>query len=172
MIKYTIIFQLLLRCLLVARKENSTGFSTGLTGRSKNLDPTGNPTGRSTRPVSISESDVQRNPNCTVNSDFKICYVLETVPVVQKHNWNDRRSRRVFLCFYSAIFQLTSAKFQTFAYNSRTIGPSYMKFYSSLRLMSCMFVPNFEAIGHVTLVLEPENRPASLAKKAVSVKNG
>ena len=43
-------------------------------------------------------------------------------------NWNDRRSRRVFLCFYSAIFQLTSAKFQTFAYNSRTVGPSYMKF--------------------------------------------
>ena len=42
--------------------------------------------------------------------------------------WNDRRSRRVFLCFYSAIFQLTSAKFQTFAYNSRTVGPSYMKF--------------------------------------------
>ena len=26
--------------------------------------------------------------------------------------------------------------------------------------MSCMFVPNFEAIGHVTSVLEPENRPA------------
>ena len=42
--------------------------------------------------------------------------------------WNDRRSRRVFLCFYSAIFQLTSAKFQTFAYNSRTIWSSYMKF--------------------------------------------
>ena len=31
--------------------------------------------------------------------------------------------------------------------------------------MSCRFVPNFEAIGHVTLVLEPENRPASSAKK-------
>ena len=44
------------------------------------------------------------------------------------HNWNDRRSRRVFLCFYSAIFQLMSAKFQTFAYNSRTVGSSYMKF--------------------------------------------
>ena len=43
-------------------------------------------------------------------------------------NWNDRRSRRVFLCFYSAIFQLTSAKFQTFAYNSRTVWSSYMKF--------------------------------------------
>ena len=28
--------------------------------------------------------------------------------------------------------------------------------------MSYMFVPNFEAIGHVTLVLEPKNRPASL----------
>ena len=38
--------------------------------------------------------------------------------------------------------------------------------------MSCMFVPNFEAMGHVTLVVGPENRPASLAQKAVSVKNG
>ena len=35
-----------------------------------------------------------------------------------------------------------------------------------------MFVPNFEAKGHVTSVLEPENRPASFAYKAVSVKNG
>ena len=43
-------------------------------------------------------------------------------------NRNDRRSRRVFFCFYSAIFQLTSAKFQTFAYNSRTVGSSCMKF--------------------------------------------
>ena len=37
-------------------------------------------------------------------------------------------SRTVFLCFYSAIFQLTSAKFQTFAYNSRTVWSSNMKF--------------------------------------------
>ena len=29
--------------------------------------------------------------------------------------------------------------------------------------MSYMFAPNFEAIGYVTLVLEPENRPATLA---------
>ena len=43
-------------------------------------------------------------------------------------HWNDRRLHRVFLCFYSAIFQRTSAKFQTFAYNSRTVGSSYMKF--------------------------------------------
>ena len=43
--KYVSIFRLVLRCLLVARKENLTGISTGLTGRSKNLDPTGNPTG-------------------------------------------------------------------------------------------------------------------------------
>ena len=34
---------------------------------------------------------------------------------------------RVF-CFYSVIFQLTSAKFRTFAYNSRTVGSSCMKF--------------------------------------------
>ena len=54
MIKYRSIFRLVIKCLLVARKENLTGFSTGLTGRSKNLDPTGNLTGRSTRPVSIS----------------------------------------------------------------------------------------------------------------------
>ena len=47
---------------------------------------------------------------------------------VDNIHWNDRRSRRVFLCFYSAIFQLTSAKFQTFAYNSRTVGSSYIKF--------------------------------------------
>ena len=32
--------------------------------------------------------------------------------------------------------------------------------------MSCIFVPNFEAIGHVTSVLEPEKRPASLALKS------
>ena len=30
-----------LTCILVATKENLTGFSTGLTGRSKTLDPTG-----------------------------------------------------------------------------------------------------------------------------------
>ena len=48
--------------------------------------------------------------------------------------WNDRRSRRVFLCFYSAIFQVTSAKFQTFAYNSRTVWSSYMKFRQQLEI--------------------------------------
>ena len=41
MIKYISIFRLVLRYFLVARKENLTGVSTGLTGRSKNLDPTG-----------------------------------------------------------------------------------------------------------------------------------
>ena len=39
--------------ILVARKENLIVFLTGLTVRSKNLDPTG----RSTRPVSISGMD-------------------------------------------------------------------------------------------------------------------
>ena len=46
----------MLRCLLVARKENLTNVSTGLTGRSKNLDPTSNPTGRSTRPVPVNST--------------------------------------------------------------------------------------------------------------------
>ena len=45
MIKYICVFWLVLRFLLVARKDNLTSFSTGLTGRSKNLDPIGNPTG-------------------------------------------------------------------------------------------------------------------------------
>ena len=40
----------------------------------------------------------------------------------------------MFLCFYSAIFQLTSAKFQTFAYNSRTVGSSYMKFWQQFEI--------------------------------------
>ena len=41
MIKYLSTFWFVLKCLLVARKDNLTGFSTGSTGRSKNLDPTG-----------------------------------------------------------------------------------------------------------------------------------
>ena len=53
---------------------------------------------------------------------------------VNCHYWNDRRSRRVFLCLYSAIFHLTSAKFQTFAYNSRTIWSSCMKFWQQFEI--------------------------------------
>ena len=36
--------------------------------------------------------------------------------------------------FYSAIFQLTSAKFQTFAYNSRTVRSNYMKFWQQFEI--------------------------------------
>ena len=46
-------FRLVLGCLLVVRKENLTGASTGLIGLSKNIDPTGNPSGRLTRPVPV-----------------------------------------------------------------------------------------------------------------------
>ena len=48
------IFRLVIRYLSVARKKNLPGVSTGLTGGSKNLDLTGNPTGGLTRPVSTS----------------------------------------------------------------------------------------------------------------------
>ena len=41
------------------------------------------------------------------------------------------------------------------------LGPATWNVDSGLKLMSYMFVPNFEAIGLVTLVLEPEDRPAS-----------
>ena len=69
---------------------------------------------------------------------FTSCRVLEIQDYKKSHQifhyWNDRRLRRVFLCFYSDIFQLTSAKFQTFAYNSRTVGSSYMKFWQQLEI--------------------------------------
>ena len=41
------IFWLMFMCILVAKTENLTGFLTGLTGRSKNIDLTG--AGRSDR---------------------------------------------------------------------------------------------------------------------------
>ena len=107
--KYVCVFRLVLRCLLVARKENLTGVSTGLTSRSKNLDPTGNPTG------------------------FLLCRALlgKSVNLLKKQK--------------------------------NTLVLAACNFDSSLKLMSCMFVPIFEAISHVTLILEPENRPESLA---------
>ena len=36
--------------------------------------------------------------------------IFGVLPAISIH-WNDRRSPRVFLCFYSAIFKLTSGKF-------------------------------------------------------------
>ena len=42
--------------------------------------------------------------------------------------WSDRRSRRVFLVFTRTLFfKQTGTKFQTFAYNSRTVESSCMK---------------------------------------------
>ena len=67
-----------------------------------------------------------------VESVWDIKYFATTG--LDKCYWNDRRSRRVFFCFYSAIFQLTSAKFQTFAYNSRTVWSSYMKFWQQFEI--------------------------------------
>ena len=82
MIKYICIFRLVLTCFLAAGKNNLTGFSTGLTGRSKNFDPTD----RSTRPVSSSDQPVQqkwqhfkdRNPNTTPSTAIctkTICFL-------------------------------------------------------------------------------------------------
>ena len=64
---------------------------------------------------------------CFFESNFFLitttCFHNFQLPLV-----TETTDARVFLCFYSAIFQLTSAKFQTLAYNSRTVGSSYMKF--------------------------------------------
>ena len=57
--KIVCIFRLVLKCLLLARKEKLTGILTGLTGQSKNLDPIG----RSTRPISISAPNGQPKTN-------------------------------------------------------------------------------------------------------------
>ena len=48
--------------------------------------------------------------------------------------WNDRRSSRVFLCFYSAIFKLTGAMFQTCTYNYGTVRSSHMKFWQQFEV--------------------------------------
>ena len=53
----------------------------------------------------IDWSDYQREKSITI-SKHDVC----------GNNWNKRRLRLVFLCFYSAIFKLESAKRQTFAY--------------------------------------------------------
>ena len=47
------------------------------------------------------------------------------------------------------------------------LGLATWNFDFSLRLMSYLFVPNFEAVGHMTLVLQLENRLACLTCKAV-----
>ena len=78
---------------------------------------------------------------------------LKFVALVHKYgtgSWNDRRSLRVFVCFYSAIFKLTSAKFQIFAYNSRTVRFGCMKFWQQVEINELYVLPNFEAKDHVT----------------------
>ena len=61
-------------------------------------------------------------------------------------NWNDQRSRRVFLCFYLAIFQLMSAKFLTFAYNLRTVWSSFMKFGQQFEINELYVCTKFRGI--------------------------
>ena len=78
-----------------------------------------------------------KNNNCNLNWIKINVPQRQKVAILKKYldsHWNDRRSRRVFLCFYSAILQLTSAKFQTFAYNSKTVESSYMKFWQQFEI--------------------------------------
>ena len=89
------VFRLVLKCLLVARKKNLTGVSTGLNGRSKNLDPTG----RSTRPVSISETASSKKLWATSSSDnyhscLGIFYDVAKKTTLWKKVFNKGKSRR------------------------------------------------------------------------------
>ena len=70
----------------------------------------------------------------TLNRSLRSILVVFLNILLGVFYWNDQRSRHVFLCFCSAIFQLTSAKFQTFAYNSRTIWSSCMKFWQQFEI--------------------------------------
>ena len=57
-------------------------------------------------------------------------------------SWKDRRLRRVLVflfCLDSAIFKLIRAKFQTFAYDLRTVWSSFMKLGQQFEI-SKMFV--------------------------------
>ena len=81
-------------------------------------------------------------------------------------------ARVACFCFHSAIFQLTSAKFRFLLMTRERFGLATRNFDRNLRLMSSTFIPNFEAISHMTLVLGPKNCPKNLAKKAVSLNNG
>ena len=84
-------------------------------------------------------------------------------------NWNDRRSRRVFLCFCWTIFKLMSEKFPTFAW---TVRSCFMKFWQQFEINELDVLLNFEAISHVTSVSGPGNYSESLAWKTVSFKHG
>ena len=81
-------------------------------------------------------------------------------------------ARVACFCFHSAIFQLTSAKFRFLLMTRERFGLATRNFDRNLRLMSSTFIPNFETISHMTLVLGPKNCPKNLAKKAVSLNNG
>ena len=79
---------------------------------------------------------------------------------------NDRRSRRVFFCFYSAIFQLTSAKFQTFAYNSRMVKSSYMKFRQQFEINELYVCTKFRGNRSRDFGFRTGNPPRKLGVKS------
>ena len=88
------------------------------------------------------------------------------------HYWNDRRSRRVFLCFYSAIFQLTSAKFKTFAYNSRTVESSNMIFEQQFEINELYVCTKFRGNRSREFGFRTQNPPRKFGVKSGPVKNG
>ena len=87
MIKYVSIFRLVLRCLLVAKKENLTGFLTGLIGPSKNLDPTGaghaTGAGRLDRFQSLGVSFLASLNTVVHCQCFKLCEMIYSLAVVR-----------------------------------------------------------------------------------------
>ena len=61
---------------------------------------------------------------------FRVELLRDTISMI---GTTDARVACSFV-FYSASFQLTSAKFQTFAYNSRTVWSSFMKFWQQFEI--------------------------------------
>ena len=92
---------------------------------------------------------------CRLKIIWAVKLSINYEPIIKKHykilrelardsHWNDRRSRCVFLCFYSAIFQLTSEKFQIFVYNSRTVWSNIMKFWQQFEINKLYVCTKFE----------------------------
>ena len=90
----------------------------------------------------------------------------------QSHLILERPTLACFFVFYSAIFQLTSAKFQTFAYNSRTVWSSYMKFWQLFEINKLYVCTQFRGNRLRDLNFRTRKPPRKFGVKRVSVKNG
>ena len=95
---------------------------------------------------------------------FKALYVFRDLSEKKRHTFSSLMGTTDARVACSVIFTRPFSNYRVRNFRLLLItrercGLARWNLDSSLRLMSCMFVPNLEAIGSVTLVFEPENRP-------------